>query len=132
MILFIDTVYLFTFWSIITMWILSESFVINNDMKYLENNYKDLINRHNLLLNDFNTILKDKYNQNIFISNTIEKNNLVISELNLNINYLIRKNNYTNTHNSSSENYPNSITSICSNNTIPPIAKVTFSKSCVF
>ena len=56
MILFIDTIYLFTFWSIITMWILSESFVINNDMKYLENNYKDLINRHNLLLNDFNTI----------------------------------------------------------------------------
>ena len=57
MIMFIDIIYLFSLWSMISVWVLSESFILNSDMKYLENNNKDLSIKYNLLLSDYNKVL---------------------------------------------------------------------------
>ena len=89
MIMFIDIIYLFSLWSMISVWVLSESFILNSDMKYLENNNKDLSIKYNLLLSDYNKVLIDRYNQINLICETLAKNNILIAELNNDINYLI-------------------------------------------
>ena len=72
----------------ISVWVLSESFILNSDMKYLENNNKDLSIKYNLLLSDYNKVLIDRYNQINLICETLAKNNILIAELNNDINYL--------------------------------------------
>jgi hypothetical protein len=60
---YIDVHYINTLWGMICFWVLSDSLIVNMDMKNLENNYNELKDRHNLISSDFILNLKDKYNQ---------------------------------------------------------------------
>lgn len=44
--IYIDTTYLISLYSMLSLWILSESFVINQDIKILENKYNLLLSIH--------------------------------------------------------------------------------------
>jgi hypothetical protein len=129
LIIFIDIIYILSIWGLITLWILSESFILNSDIKILENNYKELLNRYNLLLNDYNKCIKDKYIQTNLICETIANNNIKIANLDNNINELKKE----------IIDSPDSIKSNKSTSCIEPLKKeigklkeTIFSKSCVF
>lgn len=64
----IDVIYLYSFWSCLCIWILSESHIIIMDMKALENKYKDLNNRYLILLKDYNKINKKLDNLSLVCS----------------------------------------------------------------
>lgn len=56
MLIYIDVIYLVSLWSMICIWILSESFIISQDLKNLEDKY-------NLLLSDYFTKINLMYHQ---------------------------------------------------------------------
>jgi len=125
LIIYIDITYIFSILNMICLWILSESFVINSDIKHIEHNYKELSNKYNLLLTDYNKCIKDKYIQTNLICETLAKNNIIIENLDNNVNRIF--------------NSPDSITSTKSMSNIPLLKKeigklqeTLFSKSCVF
>jgi len=116
MILYLDTIYIYTSWSMITIWILSDSFIINNDLNVFQSKYNELNIKYNDLLKDFTTNIKDKHNQINVLCDTLSQHTIVIADcrneiINLKNKIILLKPNYKSSPlSSSSSSSPKSIT----------------------
>lgn len=78
---YFEHIYIYTFWSMISLWILSDSHVILMDMKYLENKYKELDNRHKELSVDYLELIKNRHNEFNLICETIKEHSTILLEI---------------------------------------------------
>lgn len=125
LILYIDTIYIYTLWSMISIWILSDSFIINNDLNVLQSKYNELHLKYNELLKDFTITIKDKYNQINLICDTLSQHTIVIADcrneiINLKNKIILIKHSYKSSSNSLNSS-PKSINEENNKSSLSPI-----------
>jgi hypothetical protein len=91
LLIYLDILYINTLWGMICIWVLSDTLIVNMDMKNLETNYNELKDRHKLISSEFILNIKNKYNQLNLISkilaeyiitnNDIKNEMLIITKL---------------------------------------------------
>ncbi len=81
LILYFDVMYIYSITVMIFIWILNDTYIINNDYIFLEFKYNDISAKYNQLLKDFNDNLKEKYNQTNLICETLAQHTLVIIDI---------------------------------------------------
>lgn len=77
---YIKDIYIYSFWSMISLWILADSYIISMDMKYLEDKYKELDNRHKQLSIDYLDLIKNRHNEFNLICETIKEHSIIIND----------------------------------------------------
>jgi len=95
---YFSQIIIFTFWGCFTIWILSDSFIIYSDLKYISNNYNNLKNQHDIVLKDYNAFLKNKHDEIIIIHKVLLEYEEILDNIDKNImelknNVLINKSN---------------------------------------
>lgn len=78
---YIDIIYIHAISFMIFIWILNDSYIINNDFNLLEFKYNDLLKKYDQLYIDFNNNLKEKFNQTNLICETLAQHTLVIIDI---------------------------------------------------
>jgi len=130
LIFYFDITIINSFLSIISIWIISDSFVINNDLNNLQYKYSDLHSKYTDLLKDFNNHIKDKYNQINLICDTLSQHTIVIADcrneiINLKNKIILLKPYYkssrsnSSSSSSSSSSSPKNISPILNNSNTP-------------
>jgi len=110
----------------ISIWILSDSFIIINDLNVLQSKYNELHLKHNELLKDFTITIRDKFNQINLICDTFSQHTIVIADcrneiINLKNKIILLKHCYKSSSSSSSNNSPKSISEDNNKNPLSPI-----------
>lgn len=77
---YLNDIYIYSFWSMISLWILADSHIISMDMKYLEDKYKELDIRHKQLSIDYLDLVKNRHNEFNLICETIKQHSTIIND----------------------------------------------------
>lgn len=77
---YLTDIYIYSFWSMISLWILADSHIISMDMKYLEDKYKELDIRHKQLSIDYLDLVKNRHNEFNLICETIKQHSTIIND----------------------------------------------------
>jgi hypothetical protein len=112
----------------ISIWILSDSYIINNDLNALQSKYNELQSKYNDLLKDFTLIINDKFNQINLICDTLSHHTIVIADcrneiINLKNKIILLKHHYKSSSSSSYNNSPKSNNEDDNKNTLSPITQ---------
>jgi len=75
---YLRDIYIYTFWSMICLWILSESHIISMDMKFLEDKYKDLDNKYKQQSLEYLDLIKQRHIEFNLICETLNEHSSII------------------------------------------------------